>query len=102
MRGRYRRRRDLTVAALAPFDVGTAGLAAGLNLLVTLPDGMEAEVMRRAGEAGIALTGLSILHHPDAEIDDRDGIVVGYAAPPEHAFGAAIAALCDVLEAAGL
>ncbi|MEH3142457.1 MAG: PLP-dependent aminotransferase family protein [Mycobacterium kyogaense] len=102
MRGRYRRRRDALVEALAPFDVDTVGLAAGLNLLVTLPDGTEAEVMRRAGEAGIALIGLSILRHPGAEIDERDGIVVGYAAPPEHAFDAAVSALCKVLEAAGL
>ncbi|MCG7594679.1 PLP-dependent aminotransferase family protein [Mycobacterium sp. PSTR-4-N] len=102
MRGRYRRRRDALVGALTPFDVGTAGLAAGLNLLVTLPDGTEAEVMRRAGEAGIALTGLSILRHPDAAVDQRDGIVVGYAAPPEHAFGAAISALCEVLAASRL
>ncbi|MBX7448572.1 PLP-dependent aminotransferase family protein [Mycolicibacterium sp. 3033] len=102
MRGRYRRRRDALVSALTPFDVGTAGLAAGLNLLVTLPNDTEAEVMRRAGEAGIALTGLSILRHPDTEIDERDGIVVGYAAPPEHAFAAAISAFCQVLAATGL
>ncbi|WP_255506052.1 PLP-dependent aminotransferase family protein [Mycolicibacterium sp. 018/SC-01/001] len=102
MRGRYRRRRDALVDALAPFDVGTQGLAAGLNLLVDLPDGTEAEVLRRAGEAGIALTGLSILRHPDADVDTRDGIVVGYAAPSEHAFDAAISALSDVLAACRL
>lgn len=102
MRGRYRRRRDALVQALAPFGVDTVGLAAGLNLLVTLPDGTEAEVMRRAGEAGIALTGLSILRHPDAATDERDGIVVGYAAPPEHAFGSAVSALCEVLAASRL
>ena len=102
MRGRYRRRRDALVQALAPFGVDTVGLAAGLNLLVTLPDGTEAEVMRRAGEAGIALTGLSILRHPDAMTDERDGIVVGYAAPPEHAFGSAVSALCEVLAASRL
>lgn len=102
MRGRYRRRRDALVQALTPFDVDTVGLAAGLNLLVTLPEGTEAEVLRRAGQAGIAVTGLSILRHPDAAIDKRDGIVVGYAAPPEHAFAAAVSAFCDVLAATGL
>ncbi len=102
MRGRYRRRRDALVRALTPFDVDTVGMAAGLNLLVTLPAGTEAEVMRRAGEAGIALTGLSILRHPDADLDERDGIVVGYAAPPEHAFDGAVSALCEVLAASRL
>lgn len=104
MRARYRRRRDALVGALSPFRVEIGGLAAGLNLLVSLPDGAEPEVMRRAGEAGIALTGLSIMRHPDArsEVADRDGVVVGFAAPPEHAFDAAVSALCEVLEASGL
>lgn len=96
MRARYGRRRDTLVSALEPFHVEIRGLAAGLNLLVSLPDGAEPEVMRRAGEAGIALTGLSIMRHPDArpEVAERDGIVVGFAAPPEHAFDAAVSALC--------
>jgi len=103
MRARYRRRRDILVDALSAHRVGVSGLAAGLNLLVTLPEGAEAEVMRRAGEAGIALIGLSILRHPQAGPGaERDGIVVGFAAPPEHAFGAAVSALCGVLAAAGL
>ena len=104
MRARYRRRRDVLVDALSGHRVGVSGLAAGLNLLVTLPEGAEAEVMRRAGEAGIALIGLSILRHPQAGpgLTERDGIVVGFAAPPEHAFGAAVSALCGVLAATGL
>ncbi|KWX66405.1 PLP-dependent aminotransferase family protein [Mycobacterium sp. NAZ190054] len=104
MRMRYRRRRDVLVAALAPFGVGISGLSAGVNLLVTLPDGAEPEVMRRAGEAGIALSGLSIMRHPLAgpEIAEHDGLVVGFAAPAEHAFPAAVSALCEVLRASGL
>ncbi|WP_102145888.1 PLP-dependent aminotransferase family protein [Mycobacterium hubeiense] len=104
MRLRYRRRRDTLVEALTGFDVGIRGLAAGVNLLLTLPDGAEPEVMRRAGEAGIALSGLSILRHPLAgpEVPDPDGIVIGFAAPAEHAFAAAVDALCGVLRAAGL
>ena len=104
MRARYRKRRDVLVAALSPFQVGFSGMAAGVNLLVTLPDGAEPEVMRRAGEAGIALTGLSIMRHPHAgpDIPDLDGLVVGFAASAEHAFPAAVSALCGVLEASGL
>jgi GntR family transcriptional regulator/MocR family aminotransferase len=102
MRGRYRRRRDALVDALAGFDVGISGLAAGVNVLLTLPEGSEHEVLRRAGEAGIALQGLSRMRHPLAEIPDRDGIVVGFAAAAEHAFGRAVEALLAVLSASGL
>jgi len=104
MRGRYRRRRDALVEALTGFEVGITGLSAGVNLLLTLPDGTEHAVLRRAGEAGIALSGLAIMRHPLAgpETPFADGIVVGFAAPAEHAFGAAVDALCDVLTASGL
>lgn len=104
MRMRYRRRRDALVSALAHFDVRVGGVAAGVNALVTLPDGAEPRVMRRAAEAGIALSGLSIMRHPQAgsEVPDRDGLVVGFAAPAEHAFPAAVSALCQVLRASGL
>ena len=61
MRMRYRRRRDTIVDALSRFEVGISGLAAGVNLVLTLPDDTEHAVLRRAGEAGIALQGLSII-----------------------------------------
>jgi GntR family transcriptional regulator/MocR family aminotransferase len=99
MRLSYRHRRDRLVEALRPFDVGISGLSAGLHLLLTLPDGTEPEVIRRAGEAGIALSGLSLLRHPDAgpETPITDGIVVSFGTPAEHAFTAAVDALCGVL-----
>ena len=89
MRARYRRRRDALVEALSPFDVGISGLAAGVNMLLTLPDGAEPEVLRRAGEAGIALSGLGLMRHPDAgaDVPEQDGVIIGFAAPAEHAFG---------------
>ncbi len=104
MRMRYRRRRDALVDALSGFDVDISGLSAGVNLVLTLPDGAEHEVLRRAGEAGIALQGLGIMRHPLAgpEIPDPDGIIIGFAAPADHAFAAAVDALLDVLKAAGL
>jgi GntR family transcriptional regulator / MocR family aminotransferase len=104
MRLRYRRRRDLLVDALAGFDVGIRGLSAGLHLLLTLPDGAEPEVVRRAGEAGVAIAGLSQLRHPlaGAETPQPDGVVVNFGTPAEHAFGAAVGALCDVLRDSGL
>jgi GntR family transcriptional regulator/MocR family aminotransferase len=102
MRVRYRRRRDALVDALAGVDVGISGLAAGVNVLLTLPDGSEHEVLRRAGEAGVAVQGLSRMRHPLAVSPDGDGIIVGFAAPAEHAFDRAVEALCDVLTASGL
>lgn len=104
MRMRYRRRRDTLVEALSGYDVGIRGLAAGHNLLLTLPDGAEQVVMRRAGEAGIALSGLSIMRHPQAgaQVPDPDGVIVGFGTPADHALGPAIDALCKVLSASGL
>jgi GntR family transcriptional regulator/MocR family aminotransferase len=101
MRRNYRRRRDLLAEALIPFDVGISGLSAGLHLQLTLPEGTEAEVLRRAGEAGIALSGLQLLRHPDAgpEVPGTDGIVVSFGSPPDHGFRAAVEALCGVLAA---
>lgn len=104
MRGRYRRRRDALAAALRGYDVGIRGLSAGLNLLLTLPGGGEPQVLRRAGEAGIALAGLAGMRHPLAgpDVPGPDGVIVGFGAPAEHAFRPAVAALCRVLEDAGL
>lgn len=104
MRMRYRKRRDTLVDALAGFEVGISGLSAGVNLVLTLPDDTEHAVVRRAGEAGIALQGLSIMRHPLAgpEVPNPDGIIVGFAAPPDHAFARAVDALLGVLEATGL
>lgn len=104
MRVRYRRRRDALVDALAGFDVGISGLSAGLNMLLTLPDGGERDVLQRASEAGLALQGLSLMRHPLAgpDVPAPDGIIVGFAASPDHAFGRAVEALCGVLRASGL
>jgi GntR family transcriptional regulator/MocR family aminotransferase len=44
------------------------------------------------------------MRHPLAgpEFPTRDGIIVGFAAPAEHAFARAVEALCAVLRASGL
>jgi GntR family transcriptional regulator / MocR family aminotransferase len=104
MRLRYRRRRDELVDALADFDIGITGLPAGLHLLLHLPDDTEHEVLRRAADAGVALAGMSRLRHPHThpESPHRDGVVVNFGAPTEHAFAPAIDALRRVLSASGL
>ncbi len=104
MRHIYRHRRDRLVERLRPFQVGVSGLAAGLHLQLTLPEGTEAEVLRRAGEAGVGVAGLALLRHPDAGpgTPSTDGIVINFGTPAEHAFGPALDALCGVLADSGL
>ncbi|MFF3843805.1 PLP-dependent aminotransferase family protein [Streptomyces sp. NPDC002328] len=105
MRQRYRRRRDRLVEALAEHapHVRVTGVAAGLHAVLRLPPGTERSTLKAAAWHGVALEGLAAFRHPQAHgADDadpavRDGLVVGYATPPEHAYGAALDALCAVL-----
>jgi GntR family transcriptional regulator/MocR family aminotransferase len=101
MRNTYRRRRDTLVRRLAALNlpITITGLSAGLHVLLTLPDGTEPEVLRRAGEAGVGIAGLSRLRHPLAgpQIPRPDGVVINFGTPADHAFAAAVDALCGVL-----
>ncbi|MFI2199390.1 PLP-dependent aminotransferase family protein [Streptomyces sp. NPDC020192] len=99
MRQRYRHRRDRLVAALAAHapHVEVTGLAAGLHAVLRLPPGTERSTVKAAVWQGIALDGLAAFRHPQAEPTAGDGLVVGYAATAEHAYGAALEALCGVL-----
>ncbi|MFI7411595.1 PLP-dependent aminotransferase family protein [Streptomyces sp. NPDC049627] len=102
MRQRYRSRRDRLVAALAEHapHIGVTGVAAGLHAVLRLPPGTERSTVKAATWQGIALDGLAEFRHPEAPETDtpvRDGLVVGFATPSEHAYGAALEALCGVL-----
>ncbi|WP_369367409.1 PLP-dependent aminotransferase family protein [Streptomyces sp. CG4] len=101
MRQRYRHRRDRLVAALAAHapHVQVTGIAAGLHAVLRLPPGTERSTVQAAGWHGVALDGLAAFRHPEAEAGTTagDGLVVGYAAAAEHAYGAALEALCGVL-----
>ncbi|WBO67017.1 PLP-dependent aminotransferase family protein [Streptomyces camelliae] len=99
MRQRYRHRRDRLVAALAAHapHVEVTGLAAGLHAVLRLPQGTERSTVKAAAWQGVALDGLAAFRHPQAEPTAGDGLVVGYAASAEHAYGAALEALCTVL-----
>jgi len=98
-RTRYRTRRNRLVAVLAEKAPGVrvVGAAAGLQAVLELPTQgpTEAEVLARANELGLSLSGLAPYWmgsgpHPP-------GLVVGYATPPEHAFEPTLAVLADVL-----
>ena len=91
MRARYRRRRDALLALLG--DRRTRGIAAGLHLVVEVDD--EAAVVAAGAHEGVALQGLGRFWHDTGP----PGLVIGYAAPPQHAYGAALEALGRALAA---
>jgi GntR family transcriptional regulator / MocR family aminotransferase len=99
MRQRYRRRRDELLALLAArMPAGrTRGVAAGLHLVLELPPGgpREADVIARAAARSLALHELGRFWH--APRDEPQGLVLGYAAAPEHTYSQTLAALGDVL-----
>jgi GntR family transcriptional regulator / MocR family aminotransferase len=97
-RTRYRRRRDTVVAVLTELGgrLSPAGIAAGLHVVVLVGDeSREAEVLARTDRLSVRVEGLGRCWlsggpHPG-------GIVVGYAAPADHAFTPALRALADCL-----
>ncbi|MFC7261617.1 MocR-like pyridoxine biosynthesis transcription factor PdxR [Streptomyces lutosisoli] len=99
MRQRYRGRRDRLVAALATQapHIEVTGIAAGLHAVLRLPPGTEQSTVKAAVWQGVALDGLAEFRHPEAVTAAPDGLVVGYGTPAEHAYGAALDALCGVL-----
>ncbi|MEU2242357.1 PLP-dependent aminotransferase family protein [Streptomyces sp. NPDC018338] len=103
MRQRHRVRRDRLTSALAERVPGVrvTGLAAGLHAVVELPPGTERSAVDAAARHGVAVEGLSEYRHPAARGRILpDGLVVGYATPPERLYGPALDALCQALSAA--
>ncbi|MFF5212888.1 PLP-dependent aminotransferase family protein [Streptosporangium sp. NPDC000396] len=98
-RSRYRRRRDLLGAAVAErLPHGhLAGIAAGLHVVLQLPgiDASEAQLLAHLAERGVAVDGIAYFHRrpEDAPL----GLVIGYATPPEHAYGNALGSLINGL-----
>ncbi|WP_395362794.1 PLP-dependent aminotransferase family protein [Streptomyces sp. YH02] len=98
MRLRYRRRRDQLVAAVAAHSPETrvSGIAAGLHAVLALPPGTEQDVLRAAAWNGLAVQGVNQFRRPTVPAT-LDGLVVGYATPPDSAWQGALQALCRVL-----
>lgn len=100
MRLRYRRRRDVLVAALHARlpRLEVRGTGAGLNVVLPLPDAeLEAAAIAAAAAAGVGLDGLATGGYHEG--GGAAGLIVGYAAAPEHAFERGVEALLAALEA---
>ncbi len=98
MRLRYRRRRHTLVTTLAAANarLHVTGAAAGVNVLLPLPSAeVEADALAAANAAGIGLGGLAADRYH--ERGRGAGLVVGFAAAPEHTFERAVDALAGVL-----
>jgi GntR family transcriptional regulator/MocR family aminotransferase len=101
-RARYRARRDAVLDAVAPYSdlVVPGGIAAGLHMhLRVVSSSTEAAIAAAARRHGLGIDLLG--RHRLLESDDPEtrppGLLVGYAAPPDHAFAPALAALIRVL-----
>ncbi|MGW7451346.1 MocR-like pyridoxine biosynthesis transcription factor PdxR [Streptomyces sp. NPDC054787] len=99
MRLRYRARRDHLVSVLSARTphIRVTGISAGLHAVLELPPGQEAPTLAAARAAGFALDGLSSYHHPSSPTPPREGLVVGYASPPNTSFTRAVDALAEVI-----
>jgi GntR family transcriptional regulator / MocR family aminotransferase len=102
VRARQRRRRDAMLAALGEHLPGATvhGVAAGLHLLVTFPDGAgldDVALAGRASAAGVVVHPLS-RHRAGA---GPPGLVLGYAAQPPDRIREAVALLGRALPATG-
>ncbi|HEX5402993.1 MAG TPA: PLP-dependent aminotransferase family protein [Pseudonocardiaceae bacterium] len=97
-RTRYRRRRDtvLDMVADAGGRIAPAGIAAGLHMVVLLGDDeSESDLLARAARRSLLVEGLN--RYWMGEGEHPAGIVIGYAAPQEHAFAGALRVLEEIL-----
>jgi GntR family transcriptional regulator / MocR family aminotransferase len=92
----YRARRDALVAALAERlpEYAPAGVAAGLHLVVRLPEGTDERAVLEAARArGLGLSGISE-HRMEP---GPPALLLGYGRIPEASIAAAVEALADSL-----
>jgi len=94
-RAEYRSRRAHLLAAL-PDSVRPHGIAAGLHLLLMLPDGgpTETEAMAACRRRAIGIEGLGSYW---MDTNRPGGLIVGYAAAAKHAFAGAVQTLIEAL-----
>jgi GntR family transcriptional regulator/MocR family aminotransferase len=98
MRAQYRHRREQLVAAVARSSPTTtvAGMPAGLQVMLELDGADERELCRQRAWRRLGVQGLDVYRHPEAG-SQRDGLVIGFAAPAPSAWSAALDALIRLL-----
>jgi GntR family transcriptional regulator/MocR family aminotransferase len=100
---RYARRRERLISLLTHFRSLTVhGVSAGLHVAVSLPaEGpTEQEVLDAAARHGLGLRGTAELYQDSDKA--REGLLIGFAAPSERAYPAALDALAGTLREAGV
>jgi GntR family transcriptional regulator/MocR family aminotransferase len=101
MRGRYRKRRERLLALLAQRvpEATPLGVSAGLRVLLELPRSAPSahSIVDLAAANSIELFPLGPCYHAPRSRPAHDGLVLGYAALPEHDVDAALEALGEVL-----
>ena len=94
----YRRRRDRLAAMVrrqAP-QVAVTGIAAGLQALLSLPNGQsEDDIIAQAAARGLAIDGLA--SYQTGGPQHGPALVIGYGRPADYAFTTALARLGAVL-----
>jgi GntR family transcriptional regulator/MocR family aminotransferase len=98
MRAQYRRRREQLVAAVARSSPTTtvAGMQAGLQVMLELAGADESALCRQRAWRRLGVEGLDLFRHPEAG-SERNGLVIGFAAPAPSAWSAALDALVRLL-----
>jgi GntR family transcriptional regulator/MocR family aminotransferase len=98
MRAQYRRRREQLVEAVARASPKSdvTGTPAGLHVMLELADGDDSALCHQREWRRLGVEGLDFFRHPEVD-HDRDGMVIGFAAPAPSAWSAALAALIRLL-----
>jgi GntR family transcriptional regulator / MocR family aminotransferase len=98
MRAQYRRRREQLVAAVARSSPKTtvAGMPAGLQVMLELAGADESAICRQRAWRRLGVAGLDRYRHPEVR-SERNGLVIGFAAPAPSAWSAALDALIRLL-----
>jgi GntR family transcriptional regulator / MocR family aminotransferase len=98
MRAQYRRRREQLVAAVARSSPKTTvvGMPAGLHVMLELAGADESALSRQRAWRRLGVAGLDLYRHPETG-SERDGLVIGFAAPAPSAWSAALDALIRLL-----
>jgi GntR family transcriptional regulator/MocR family aminotransferase len=98
MRVQYRRRREQLVAAVGRSSPKTevSGMSAGLHVMLEELGGDGRALSRHQGWRRLGVESLDLYRHPETD-NERDGVVVGFAAPAPSAWSAALDALIRLL-----